>query len=237
MTLKYAIPVIMLTVFSVSHANADQRLTLGAKLLGAAWVSDNGTGGSDYESDEGGQLALNIAYKHDAFYTGLNLQRGKYTFKGDAPDKFTVAGRIPSSAVEIRQTDLDILFGYYFWPQVSLFIDIKAVNNNWLNDYYNQSFVGLGLGTSGFIPIDNRWTLFGSFGFIGKGDIKDNDKNKVGEGSSWALEIGTVYTIDEKHFLNAGVKTRRYNFEFLNGSTEEYSIRAIFIGYNYSFSL
>lgn len=222
---------------SINNSYADQRLTFGVKLLGAAWDGDNGAGGTSFESDEGGQLGLNVSYKIDKFYAGLNLQRGSYDFTGNAPDKFTVTGRVPSSNVKIQQSDLDLLVGYYFWPQLSLFFDIKAVTNDWQSEPYSQTFVGLGLGASGYIPINNHWTLFGSFGFIGSGEIKSNNDNKVGEGDSWALEIGTVYTINEQHFVNAGIKTRNYDFEHLDSTKQSYKINALFIGYNYSFSL
>lgn len=228
--------IFLLLALSISNAHADQRLTFGAKLLGAVWKGDNGAGGTDFESDEGGQFGLNVAYKIDKFYTGLNLQRGQYDFKNNAPDEFTLAGRVPSSNVKIQQSDLDLLVGYYFWSQVSLFADIKNVSNQWLDQDYKQNFLGLGLGVSGYIPLDENWTLFGSFGFIGRGDIKSNG-NKVGEGTSWALEVGTVYTINEQNFINAGIKTRNYSFEYLDSSEQNYKINALFIGYNYSFSL
>jgi len=234
------IPLILfITTLSInnSFAETDQRLTFGAKLLGAGWEGDNGAGGTDFKSDKGGQFGLNVSYKLDKFYAGLNIQSGEYEFKGNAPDRFTILGRLPSTNVKIKQTDIDLLFGYYFWQQVSLFVDIKVVNNDWLDEPYEQNFVGLGLGASGYIPINNKWTLFGSAGFIGGGDIDDNNERKVGEGKSWALEVGTVYAINENHFLNAGIKTRQYNFEFLDSTKQEYNINAIFFGYNYSFSL
>lgn len=237
MTLKNIHLILFLFIFSFHNAIAEQRLTFGAKLLAAGWNGDNGAGASDFESKEGGQFGLNISYKLDRFYAGLNLQRGEYNFTDTAPDKFTVTGRIPSSNVRIQQTDMDLLAGYYFWPQVSLFVDIKRVTNNWLDDPYQQSFVGLGLGTSGYIPLDDHWTLFGSFGFIGNAEIQDNNDTKVGEGNSWALEAGTVYTINERHFINGGIKTRSYNFEYLDSTKQSYKINALFIGYNYSFSL
>ena len=225
-------------LFSAGSAYAaEQRLTFGARLLGAGWEGDNGAGGSDFKSDKGGQFAVNVSYKINDFYVGLNVQQGEYQFKDEAPDRLTVFGRFASNDVTIEQTDIDLLFGYYFWPRISLFIDIKSVTNDWKNEPYQQQFVGLGLGASGFIPINDRWTLFSSLGFIGKNDIEDNNNNKVGEGTSWALEIGTVYTINEKHFLNGGVKTRHYEFEHLDSSKQKYDINAIFIGYNYSFNL
>lgn len=229
--------ILFFAFLGINNTYADQRLTFGAKLLGAGWNGDNGTGGSDFESDEGGQFGLNVSYKIDKFYAGLNLQRGKYDFTNAAPDKFTATGRVPSANVEIQQSDLDLLVGYYFWQQVSLFVDIKRVTNNWLNDPYEQKFVGLGLGASGYIPLNNSWTLFGSFGFIGSGEIKNENDNKVGEGDSWALEVGSIYRINENHFVNGGIKTRDYDFEFLDSTSQSYKINALFIGYNYSFSL
>ena len=237
MLLKKLLLILLFVALGINNVSAEQRLTFGAKLLAAGWNGDNGAGGTDFESDEGGQFGLNIAYKIDNFYTGLNFQRGEYNFKNDAPDKFTLLGRVPSSSVKIRQSDFDLLVGYYFWSQVSLFADIKSVTNNWLDDAYYQTFLGLGLGTSGYIPLNEKWTLFGSFGFIGSGEIKDNNGNKVGEGTSWALEVGTVYSINERHFLNGGIKTRKYNFEYLDSTEQDYDINALFIGYNYSFGL
>jgi hypothetical protein len=229
--------IFLLFIITMNTAHSDQRLTFGAKLLAAGWNGDNGITGTDFESDEGGQFGLNVSYKIDKFYAGLNLQRGEYDFVNDAPDKFTVSGRVPSTNVKIQQSDLDLLVGYYFWQQVSLFVDIKRVTNNWQNDPYEQKFTGLGLGASGYLPLDKYWTLFGSFGFIGNGEIKNTNDNKVGEGNSWALEIGTVYTINDKHFINGGVKTRNYEFEYLDSTKQSYKINALFIGYNYSFSL
>ena len=237
MLVKKLFIILLLGAFAINAAHAEQRLTFGAKLLAAGWNGDNGAGRTDFESDEGGQFGLNISYKLDKFYTGLNLQRGEYNFKDNAPDKFTLAGRVPSSKVKIQQSDMDLLVGYYFWSQVSLFVDIKSVTNNWLDEPYEQSFFGLGLGVSGYIPVNEKWTLFGSFGFIGNGKIEDNNDNKVGDGNSWALEAGTVYTINDRHFLNAGIKTRNYSFEYLDSTKQDYKINALFIGYNYSFSL
>lgn len=237
MVVKNLFFIFLFISLAINNAHAEQRLTLGAKLLAANWSGDNTASGTEFESDEGGQFGLNIAYKIDKFYTGLNFQRGEYNFKNNAPDKFTLAGRIPGSNVKIQQSDLDLLAGYYFWSQVSLFVDIKSVTNNWLDEPYQQRFLGLGLGISAFHPINERWTMFGSFGFIGSGEIKDNNDKKVGEGNSWALEVGTVYTINEKHFVNAGIKTRKYNFEYLDSTEQNYNINALFIGYNYSFDL
>lgn len=217
-------------------AQANERISLGVKLLGAGWEGDNGAGASDFTSDKGGQLGFNISYATGKFYTGLNLQGGEYEFDSNAPDQFTTTGRVPTSNVNIKQNDFDLLFGYYFWPQVSLFVDIKAVGNNWRNNDYEQAFSGLGLGISGFNPINEDWIFYGSFGFIANGEIKDTDDNDVGDGNSTALELGATYKLDDSNHLNMGVKFRSYEFEHLDNSKQEYSVNALFVGYTHTFT-
>lgn len=224
-------------LIGMHNAMAEKRLTLGVKLLGAGWQGDNGSAGNSFNSSEGGQLGFNASFKVDRFYTGLSLQGGEYSFSGSGPDQFTPAGRVATSDVNVTQSDFDLVLGYYVWPQVSLFLDFKAVGNEWNSNNYKQSFSGLGLGASGFMPLNPRWTLYGSLGFIGNGDIKDDDKDRVGDGSSRALELGAVYSLDSSNHINMGIKFRRYNFEYLDDSDQDYTVNALFVGYNHVFDL
>jgi hypothetical protein len=218
-------------------ANSAERLSLGVKLVGAGWEGDNGSSLTDFTSDRGGQVGFNVSYAVDRFYAGLNLQGGDYDFNGRGPDQFNTTGRVPVSNVRVQQNDFDLLLGYYVWPQVSLFADIKAVGNRWSNNGYEQNFSGLGLGISGYIPQSDRWTLFGSLGFIGNGKIKDSNQNVVGDGISTAVEGGAVYKLDDSNHLNMGVKFRQYAFEHLNGSKQDYSVNALFFGFTHTFTL
>jgi len=218
-------------------ALADEKISIGVKLLGASWQGDNGSGANDFESTNGGQIGFNIAYSIDRFYAGLNLQGGNYKFDNIAPDQFNTTGRVPVASATVRQNDFDLLVGYYFWPQVSIFADIKAVGNNWSNNSYEQNFSGLGLGISGFVPQNDHWTLFGSFGFIANGDIKDTNENKVGDGSSTALELGALYRVDDANHINMGIKFRNYAFEHINNTEQDYSVNALFVGYTRTFTL
>jgi len=225
-------------VFALAHsAVAEQRITLGMKILGAGWQGDNGTSGSSFDSTDGGQLGFNVSYKLDKFYTGVSLQGGDYSFSGRAPDQFTTTGRVATSNVKINQADLDLVAGYYFWPRVSLFLDIKAVANEWNNDKYQQSFTGLGVGATSYLPLNDQWTLFGSLGFIGKGNVRDNDDHKVGDGSSGALELGALFALDERNQLSMGLKFRRYTLEFTDNSDQQYTLNAVFFGYNHVFDI
>lgn len=227
---------IISTLLCWQNAFADQRITLGVKLLGAGWQGDNGAGSNSFNSDEGGQLAFSASYNKNKFYAGISLQNGNYTFTGNAPDQFTQSARNSSSNVKIEHQELDLLAGYYFWENISLFVDIKGVSNTWSNDNYKQNFGGLGFGVSGFFPVNNNWTGFGSAGFVGRGDVKDSSKVKVGEGRSGALEFGAIYRLAENNAINMGLKFRNYHFEYLDNSTQAYSINAVFVGYNHGFS-
>lgn len=232
--------IILLVIFMALVAQAveaSQRVTLGVKLLGAGWKGDNGSGGTSFESSEGGQLGINAAYQNNNFYTGLSLQSGEYSFDDDAPDQFTTSGRVATSNEKVRQNDLDLLAGYYFWPKVSFFLDLKGVGNRWQSNGYEQSFGGLGLGITAHTPINQNWTIFGSLGFIGNGVVNDGDKNKVGDGKSSALEIGSVYSFNKHNSINMGLKFRSYNLKYSDGSNQDYSVNALFVGYNYTFIL
>ena len=222
-------------LFCMQNALADQRITLGAKLLGAGWQGDNGAASSSFNSDEGGQVAFSASYAVDKFYTGISLQNGNYTFSGTAPDQFTSSSRIASSNVKIEHQELDLLAGYYFWKQVSLFVDFKGVSNTWSDNSYKQNFGGLGFGITGYTSLNKNWTGFGSAGFVG-GDVKDSSKVKVGDGRSGGLEIAAIYRLTEVSTINMGLKLRNYKFEYLDNSTQDYSINALFVGYNHGFS-
>jgi hypothetical protein len=211
----------------------EKHFTVGAKFLAGGWEASN----SDFDSSEGGQFGFNVSMVFNKLYFGANMQSGDFTFSGNAPDQYTTSGTSASSDVKIKQSELDLLAGYYITPQISLFIDLKIVSNDWLNEAYKQDFGGLGLGIAGFMPLKPKWTLFGSFGFIGSGDITDSNEVKVGEGSSTALEVGAVYEINQLNYLSMGVKLKGYSFEALDNTKQDYSISALFVGFNHSFNL
>ena len=127
--------------------------------------------------------------------------------------------------------------GYYFFKNVSFFLDLKGINNTWTSNDYEQSFGGLGFGMSAFLPVNKSITLFGSAGFVGGGDIKDNNEVKVGDGSSGALEVGAVFKLSAQSTINTGLKFRTYDFDYLDNSSQTYSINGVFVGYNHGFEL
>jgi len=228
---------LMGSVFMVQNVHADQNITFGVKLLGSTWKGDNGAGGSSFESTEGGQFGFNASYQIHKFYAGISLQGGEYTFGDTLPDQFTPTGRVAVSNEKINQGELDLLVGYYFWPKVSLFLDLKGVANQWVNSAYTQAFAGVGLGISTYMPLDNKWTAFGSFGFVANGTIRDDNEVEVGDGSNTALEFGVVYAFDDNNYFNTGLKFRNYDLEYLDATKQEYTVNTLFIGYTHNFNL
>ncbi len=206
-------------------------LGLGITINGSGWEGDNGSGNSNFESDDGGQFAFSLNYRKDKFYTGINLQGGEYSFDSDAPAQFTSLGAVNSSDIKVKHSDLDLLVGYYFWENVSLFLDLKATHSEWRDTGYEQSFAGLGFGVSGFQVINSQWLLFGSFGIV-NGSLEDNDVSSLGDGTSNSLVAGAVYQLDQENTVNFGLKLRNYDFDYDDGNRQEYSLNGVFFGYN-----
>jgi hypothetical protein len=233
-------------------AFAQHSLGLGVKLLGSNWKGENAASGNDFESTNGGQFGFNLVYQYKRFYTGFNFQGGEYKFKDDAPDQISKDGSIyttnrllPGEELTINRGEADILVGYYFWPKVSLFLDLKSITSEWNDndpdtDNYATQFLGLGFGVSGFIPLNDNWMLFGSFGIVPNGtlrQIKGGDKGEIGDGNSGALEFGAIYHFNRNNRLNFGLKSQWQNYEFDNAarSEQKHQVGSLFIGYNYLF--
>lgn len=221
---------------TTAEVHAESNLSLGVVLNGSGWKGDNGSGRSDFTSDEGGQFGLRASYTHDRLYFGLSLQGGDYQFNNAAPTQFTSAGEVTSSNVKLTHSDFDLLAGYYFWDRVSLFLDLKSAGSEWQNNNYKQSFSGLGVGVSAFNPLNEKWTLYGSWGLVG-GTIKQGDSIELGDATSTALVFGGNYTLSKNNYLNTGLKIRNYKFDYDDGNKQDYSINGLFIGYNHVFEL
>ncbi|MDH3761774.1 MAG: hypothetical protein OEU50_12390 [Gammaproteobacteria bacterium] len=233
---RFAGCALLLILAYIPAVEAAQSLSVGATMNGSNWKGDNGPGNSDFESDRGGQFAASVNYRVNKFYTGLNLQGGTYDFGSDAPSQFASNGSATSRDVKVEHSDFDLLAGYYFWSNVSLFLDLKVTHSEWRDSGYEQAFSGLGFGVSGFHPINDKWVLFGSFGFV-NGDIDDDDdRASHGDGTSTALVGGAVYRLDKSNTFNFGIKLRNYEFEYDDGNEQEYSLNGLFFGYNHTFN-
>jgi len=236
---------ILTASLSTQMVYAQHSLGLGAKLLGSTWKGENVDSNTEFESSNGGQLGFNLVYQYKRFYTGFNFQGGDYKFKDDAPDKIYKIGKEASQDLKIGRAEADILVGYYFWEKVSLFLDLKSITNEWKDDdpdteNYATNFLGLGLGVSGYIPLSDQWMLFGSFGIVPNGTVrqtKGDNTGEIGNGDSGALEFGAIFNFNRNNRLNFGIKSQWQNYEFDNlaSSEQKHQLTSLFVGYNYLF--
>jgi len=222
----------------VANAEDDFKFSVGAKLLASKWKGDNNSSATEYnqDDDKGGQLGGNISLQKGRFYAGLSLQGGEYTFDGNGPDQVTSTGTVTVTNVKVSRSEFDLIAGYYFWENISLFVDIKNITNEHNKNDYKQNFLGIGFGIAGSWPINKEVSFYGSFGFVTEGDVEANDI-KVGTGKTAAFEVGAVFRLSDSHRFNAGLKAQGQEYNFDNGTIQNHDVSGFFVGYNYLFSL
>lgn len=230
----------IISIFSLLTVNtviaSESGLSFSVRLNGGGWSGKNKTSGTEFQSTEGGQIGFNGAYQNGNFYTGLNVQGGEYTFEKNTPDQVSQSGRTEVSNDKVEHNELDLIFGYYLTRHFSLFVDIKGVSNTWASNNYQHEFSGVGFGATGSWPINKNWVAYGSVGAIPSGEIKTNDE-KIGEGSSRAVDIGAMYQFSKAHRVMAGIKRSNYTYKFDSGDEQTHSIGGVYFGYSFAFSL
>lgn len=218
-------------------AAAESGMSFSIRSMGGNWTGKNKTSGTDFEADKGGQTGLAAVYQNGDFYTGLNLQGGQYTFNGQAPDQVSQSGTTAISDDKITHSELDLVFGYYLTRYFSLFMDIKGASDTWQSNQHKQDFSGVGLGVTGFWPINDNWTLYGSLGAVSSGNLKIKGE-KIGTGKSSALDIGVQYSFSGSgHRVLFGLKSSTYVYTFDAGDEQTHTISGAYLGYSYAFSL
>ena len=210
--------------------DAPPSVSFGASLMPSTWDGTN-AGGSHYK-EQATQLQLNFRVRKGNFYTGLSFQGGEFDFNDGAPDIVGENATVTNADVTITRGESDLVLGYFFWPQVSLFIDIKHIHNKWENLSYSVGYKGMGFGVSGFNPINEQWILFGSLGFI-KLDL-ETDSNSIGDGKGSALVIGALYRFTDQIHFSIGLKSQHNELDFDNGSEQENDIGGLVLGISYT---
>ncbi|MDH5408112.1 MAG: hypothetical protein OEZ33_08175 [Gammaproteobacteria bacterium] len=219
-----------------ANSSTPSGISLSASILGNNWTGQNTTSGTDFEASEGKQFAYSAAYHYGKFFAGLNVQGGTYEFGAKAPDRITTTGSISNSNVKIKRSELDLVAGYFITNRISIFLDIKGTNNNWLDENYEQAFSGFGLGVYTAWPLSDKWSLKGSLGVISNGIVKVNDE-EAGEGTSSSLDIGAMYNVSSKGKINFGIKASSQTYKFDSGQEQTHSITGVYVGYSHSFTL
>lgn len=208
------------------------RYGIGGRAQFSNWSGDNNGNSADYDADAT-MLAFSFRYQQGLLYAGASLQGGEYSFTGGSPDRNNTTSPTTQSDARIKRGELDLIVGYYFWPKISLFMDIKGVTSTWKEDDYIEDHAGLGLGISGFTPLPNNWTLYGSFGFV---PLKIETKGKsIGDGNGSSLEIGVSNKINDHHSVSFGLKSQTQQYNYDNGNKQTHKIGGLVAGYNYMF--
>lgn len=224
--------VILVTLsFSSIGADSPVNVSLSASLQPSTWKGENLNGGTTFEAKATqAQLAINI--RKGQFYGGLSFQGGEFKFTDGAPNKVNKTVSVQDDDVTIERGEFDLVFGYYFVPQLSFFIDFKTIENNWKDDPYSLRYKGAGFGVNGYHPINKDWLFIGSIGVMSL-DIKANGES-IGDGTGGSLSVGALYRINPQASLTIRLKSQHNEFEFDQGSKQEHDIGGLVLGFSYS---
>lgn len=236
MNKKNLITITLLTTGLIisAHSYAEESpldVTFGVNLQPTTWEGDNKTTGTSFDSDAT-QLQLNLRIRKGSFYTGLSFQGASFDFDGTAPEKVYKNFRLPSSNTTVERGEFDLVFGYYFWKQVSFFADFKRITNDWSDDGYSTRYSGLGLGVTGWHPVSQKWVFFGSLGFVGL-EIETGGEN-IGDGDGGTLVLGFLYQATNHSQFTIGLKSQQQNYTFDEGSEQKHSLVGLVLGYSYT---
>lgn len=217
----------LLLASSASWAESDGQFSLGAKLLSATWKGEN-PDGADFES-QSGQLSLEAKYQQQSWFGGLTLQGGQFEFDDVAPERYDHKD-FGGETVKIKRGEVDLVAGYYFWERVSLFLDIKNVGNEWVADGYKVEYSGLGLGVSGYHPMSETWSFFGSFGLVPM-TIKADGK-EIGNATRSALNVGFLYRFAPRANFTIGLQSQTQTNDYDDGTEQTQHLGALVFGVN-----
>ena len=225
----FAFCAVLSTISNAEESPLD--VTFGVNLQPSKWEGDNKTSGTSFDSSAT-QLQLNLRIRKGGFYTGLSFQGGKFDFDDTAPEKVFKNFRLPSANTTVERGEFDLVFGYYFWKQVSFFADFKRITNKWTDDGYANRYNGLGLGVTGWHPVSEKWVFFGSLGFVGL-DI-ENGSESIGDGEGGTLVLGFLYRATNHSQFTIGLKSQQQTYNFDEGSEQKHSIAGLVLGYSYT---
>lgn len=219
---------VFLLAASQTWAQTESHYSIGAKLDFSTWKGDN-PGGANF-SGEAPMLGLEAKIQHKKWFGGLTLTGGSFKFDTLAPSRPTNPLPAGSEPVTIKRGEVDLVFGYRFWPRISLFLDFKNVSNEWDADGYKIEYGGLGIGITGFYPLTSEWTLFGNLGFLPM-NIKA-DGQEVGDATRSALNVGFLYRINPRFNFRVGLQSQSQTDKYDNGGEQTHSIGALMFGIN-----
>lgn len=222
--------VMAMALAAAPAAHAAPEFSLGAKLGVGGWnVDDND--GSERATSKGAMLNIHAALQWTKAYAGLGLSGGTFDFGDHAPRQPTNPGD-SSQTGEIKRGEFDLVFGYYFWQNYSLFWAIKTTNEEW-DDGYKLETGGLGMGVAAHHALSPTWSLLWRAGLMSLNAKHDEDQ--VGEGGAVALEFGGVFRPAESTTLNVGLKVQSQDIKYDNDVRQKQATSLLGFGVNHAF--
>jgi len=225
---------IMTSLFICTTTVADEapvNVNLSVSVQPARWKGENLNGGTKFEANSS-QLQLNLNVRKENFYGGLSFQGAEFEFSDGAPNKVNKTISVQDDNATIKRGEFDLVFGYYFWPRVSLFIDFKNITNDWKDDNYAVTYKGMGFGVSGYHPINADWVFFGSLGFVGFNIETDN--KSIGDGKGSALVAGALYKLSNHTNFTISLKSQHNEYNYDQGSEQDHDIGGLVFGFTYA---
>lgn len=212
-------------------------IQLGAKLHSGSWIGENvGQADGDFESDSTTGVGLSVRLSKGPWFGSFTMQTGEYTFKENQPfpDNDTIP--LAPSESSIGSGFFTLSGGYRINQYVSVQAGFKSFVQSWERPKYEIGYSGFGIGVSGYYPINNNWTSYGSLGFNAY-SIEEADGGELGSAGASAIELGAAYRLSKVSSLSIGVRSENITSEFDNGSEQKHTVGNIFIGYNRVFML
>lgn len=236
---------LLITISSICYSETTPSrnpltLTLGGKIHSGGWTGENkGSISNDIESEKGSGIGLSVGLRKGKFFGVFNVQAGSYEFDDEQPvynpdpisEDFDLSD---SDELTINTGFVSLGLGYQFNRYFALQGGIKSHSQAWEDLNREVDYIGLGIGATGFIPLSDNWTLYGTLG-INRMDIKDKDGNDIGDGNSTSLELGAAFRISTLSSISFGFKNEAVTAEFDGGNEQEHNIANFYFGYNHGF--
>ena len=246
---------IVLGISSAAMAEGPS-VTIGLKTWFASWEEkvkffDEYTGETETASDKsdyGLMYGPVFNLRYEKFFGSLSyLIGGDFNFElSDLDYSDSTIGYSWDYDEKYDRTDLDIAIGYYFHPNISVFLGYKNVNIDltatiteeetilldlWKDGSIKESgtIKGPALGVSGNYPIgETNWVLFGSLSYLSLDGEWEGES--LGDYTGPSIEIGGAYVLETMPLsITAG-----YKYQSLKADEVEDIFSGLTFGVNYT---
>lgn len=224
----------LLALFSLpvsSWAKEPVDINLGGRFAIGNWNGENKRDGSKFDS-EAAQIGADLTLRYGKFFGGIGIFGGQYTFSGDAPDRPTRPNPA-GTKVRINRGEVNLIAGYNVIPQLSVFLNLQQILNEWDGENYEIKYNGFGFGVSSNLPLSREWVLYGSFGIVPVKITQSGDT--IGDGRGGSLELGGTYIINPATTVSVSIRGQNREFDYDTAPDQVHTTGALQFRFNKSF--